>query len=805
MRKKRSLNDNWLFHLGELGEPMKTVKKAAAIGGLTSATTEEGMPLPIGKGGDHFLRLISQGQPDQGLRMLAGTDLETKAAEIDWQNVDLPHDWKQNMAFTNDPALLMSGSKEEGVGYYRKTFDLPEELARGQRLILRFEGVMRKANVWLNGMYLGENLSGYTEFDYDVTEMLQTGSEGANVLLVKVDTTTGGEGWWYEGAGIYRNVDLLILPELRLDADALYLFTKQLGTDVAEVGTELTVQNDTAEQQAFTVRLHMNETLLLEQSGETAASGSVTLAGGFTLHQPDCWTPENPHLYAIRVELRQNDRVIDEVTVKFGVRTVRYDETGFYLNGESYLLKGVCEHQDFAGVGTALSKDLVRFKLNKIKAMGANSYRSAHHFASRDLLSLCDELGVIVMNENRILESSPWRLADFKKMVTRSRMHPSICFWSIANEEIIGSTSLGARMAKRIVQTVRAVDYERLLVSAELLNPEGLIDEDYIQHFDVVGVNYPEAGVMGGGLEKIKENYPHLPLMSAENASYFSTRGIYQDNAAKCQTNNFGSLYSMVLPGKREPGDPGVGGTARPEEVMAFVESHPYMGGAFLWTAFDYAGEPSPFGWPGISSQFGILDMCGFEKDYYYYYQSKWTEAPMIHVMPHWNGEALDLTKEKQEIRVFSNCHMAELFVNGESQGRQLVAGHFNTWHVPYVPGELLVVGFDTEGMEVARDMRQTAGELANVQIRTLFEGEAVQIFALEARDEADRHVPTSHQELKITARHGRILGVGNGDPIGQNRRLDRVALFSGKAIVVAEKGTVLKVSADEELAISHL
>ncbi|WP_239255686.1 sugar-binding domain-containing protein [Listeria ilorinensis] len=797
MRKKLSLNDNWLFHLGELDEPMKTVKKAAAIGGLTSARGKEGKPLPIGKGGVHFLNLISQGQLDQGLRMLAGTDLETKPEEIDWQEVNLPHDWKQDIPFTNDPVLLMSGSKAEGIGYYRKTFELPEEYAKQQRLVLRFEGVMRKANIWLNGMYLGENLSGYTEFDYDVTEMLKCGSEGSNVLLVKVDTTTGAEGWWYEGAGIYRNVDLLVLPELRLDADALYLFTKQLNQD-AEVGTELTIQSDIAEPQAFTLQLKMGKTLLLERSAEIVASGTVTLTGDFTISEPECWTPENPHLYVIHAQLLQDNQIVDEVTVNFGVRTVRYDETGFYLNGKSYPLKGVCEHQDFVGVGTALSKDLVRFKLSKIKAMGANSYRSAHHFASRDLLALCDELGIIVMNENRILESSPWRLADLKKMVIRSRMHPSICFWSLANEEVIGSTKLGARMAKRIVQTVRAVDYERLLVSAELLHPEGLIDAEYIQHFDVVGVNYPEAGVMGGGLEKIKANYPHLPLMSAENASYFSTRGIYQDNAEKCQTNNFGSLYSMVLPGKRKPGDPGVGGTARPEEVMDFAQSHPYMGGVFLWTAFDYAGEPSPFGWPAISSQFGILDMCGFEKDYYYYYQSKWTDAPMIHAMPHWNGEALDLTQEKQEIRVFSNCHSAELFINGESKGRQMVAKHFNTWHVPYVPGELRVIGFDTEGTEIARDIHITAGDTANIQIQTLFEGERIKILALEAKDEADHYVPTSEQQLTITTQKGRILGTGNGDPTCQNRQLDRVALFSGRAIVVVETGTDLTVSMDQ-------
>ena len=791
MRNEMKLNDDWRFHLGEIGSPVKTVKKAGAIGGLTAPLNgEDGEQITIGQGGKHFLNLISQGDLKRGLRMLAGTDMDSELTE-EWDRIAIPHDWSVAVPYVDAPELLMSGSKPENIGYYRKTFSLDAPLEANQ-IVLKFDGVMRMASVWLNGIYLGDNISGYTPFEFDITEIAKFGDEGVNVLLVRADTTTGAEGWWYEGAGIYKEVRLQFLPKIYVDDDSFYIYTKEIGEN-AVLGCEATFVNRTDKPQTVRPTLHVGDQQVAFDEITIGPLRSVSVNKEFLIDQPKLWTPETPHLYHATIQIHGEQQNIDEFSTTFGIRKISYDKNGFFLNGSKYLLKGVCEHQDFAGVGVALNKDIVAFKLRKLKEMGVNAYRSAHHFASKDLLDCCDRLGIIVMNENRILETSPWRLRDLEKMVKRTRNHASLCFWSIANEEVIGNTKLGHRMAKRVTSLMRSIDYEHLLVSAELLNPEGIVDEEYMSNFDVVGVNYPEAGVMGEGLKKIKAKYPEQPLMSTENASYFSTRGIYKDDAEKCQTNNFGSLYSMVLPGKRKLGDPGVGGTARPEEVLDFTEQNPYMGGSFIWTAFDYAGEPAPFGWPGIGSQFGVLDTCGFEKDYFYYYQSKWTETPMVHVMPHWNKEGLTFDEDgKVEVRVFSNCDEVELFVNDDSQGKQSVGEHHNSWVVDFIPGELKAIAY-CNGEAMVSDARVTAKEAVDFPTEVIYDGETTQLIKVEAIDEDGNFVPMAKHALKVAIKNGSLLGTGNGNPAyAEEDKENALHLFSGKALLIVKKESEL-------------
>jgi len=787
MRNEIVLNEDWRFHLGEIGSPVKTVKKAGAIGGLTAPLKgENGEQITIGQGEKHFLNLISQGDLKRGLMMLAGTDIDSELTE-EWDRIHIPHDLSVAVPYVNAPELLMSGSKPENIGYYRKTFALDASQEENQ-IMLEFDGVMRMASVWLNGIYSGDNTSGYTPFESDITEIAKFGDEGMNVLLVRADTTTGAEGWWYEGAGIYKEVRLQFLPKIYVEDDSFYIYTKEIGEN-AVLGCEATFTNRADKPQTIRPTLHVGDQQVAFDEIMVEPLRSVSVNKDFLITQPKLWTPETPHLYQATIQIRGEHQEIDKLGTTFCIRKISYDKNGFFLNGSKYLLKGVCEHQDFAGVGVALNKDIVEFKLLKLKEMGVNAYRSAHHFASKDLLDCCDRLGIIVMNENRILETSPWRLRDLEKMVKRTRNHASLCFWSIANEEVIGSTKLGHRMAKRVTALMRSIDYEHLLVSAELLNPEGIVDEAYMSNFDVVGVNYPEAGVMGEGLKKIKANYPEQPLMSTENASYFSTRGIYKDDAEKCQTNNFGSLYSMVLPGKRKLGDPGVGGTARPEEVFDFIEQNPFMGGSFIWTAFDYAGEPAPFGWPGIGSQFGVLDTCGFEKDYFYYYQSKWTELPMVHVMPHWNKDGLNFDEDgKVEVRVFSNCDEVELFVNDDSQGRQAVGEHHNRWIVDFRQGELKAVAYNN-GKAMASDARVTAKEVVDFLTEVIYDGETTQLIKVEARDEEGNIVPMANNALEMEIKNGSILGTGNGNPAYAGEEKEgALHLFSGKALMIVKK-----------------
>lgn len=788
MRTKQLLNEDWQFHLGAIEEPMKTVRKAAAIGGLTAPLeNEEGEAVLTGAGGEHFLRLIAQGKRDKGLEMLAGTKLDASLSEK-WVMVNLPHDWKNELPYVNEPALLMSGSKPDGIGYYRKTFTLDQEQIIDKQIFIHFMGVMRMASVWLNGVFLGDHYSGYSDFSFDITELARYGEEGSNVLLVKVDTTTGAEGWWYEGAGIYKDVFLEFLPDIRIEPLATFIETTTLKEQQAQLNITLGVTNQRFIDQT---KLCVKGTIV----GQTKAFDftlDALATTEFTYHQtvvkPMLWSVQTPHLYTAEFQLFLEDKMIDTYRQTFGIRTIDYTTTGFYLNGQRTELRGVCEHQDFGGVGVALNKDILRYKLLKMKEMGVNAYRSAHHFASIELLELCDELGMIVMNENRILESSEWRVAELEKMVKRTRNHPSVCFWSLCNEEVIGNTPLADRIAQRLTAVLRNATTQSLIVSAELLNPEGVVNESYMSNFDIKGVNYPEAGVNGTGLIAVKEKYPKYAYLSTESASYFSTRGIYKDNGENCQTSNFGSLYSMVLPGKRKIGEPGVGGTAHPEEVMQFWEKHPFMGGVFLWTFMDYYGEPAPFSWPGISSQFGITDTVGFEKDYFYYYQSKWSPTPMIHVMPHWNVEGLIIDENgRTEVRVFSNCAEIELFINETSHGRKQAGKEYTTWQVPFEAGCLKAVGY--AGNQQVEDFRITSGQIADVAISEYYKGEEYVLLEVSGLDNNGNFVPTADSLVEVSVKNGTIVGLANGNPADlSDFSVQEKCLFSGKLMVIVKK-----------------
>lgn len=790
MREIKKLNKNWWFYYGDIDSPIKTARKAHGIGGLTAPLeNEQGEKVIYSAGGDHFLRLIAQGDVNQGLQNLAGTDFDSDIDKI-WSKINLPHDWKVSVPFENNPHNLMAGSKPNGVGYYRKVFDLPKELLAKNRVILHFDGVMRMADVWLNGAFLGHNNSGYTSFEFDITEMARYGDEGINALLVRADTTTGAEGWWYEGAGIYKDVWLEILPLISIEQDSAYARTKYVNDNRAEVEVMMTVKNvsDQAVDVQPVVKIAGREFLFTTQQIESNSEVSYTQI--IEIEEPILWSPENPYLYKMIFSIQG-----DSVCKNFGIKTIQYDENGFYLNGKPYELRGVCEHQDFAGVGVALTQDIVDYKIEVMKKMGVNAWRSAHHFASEQLLDACDRLGIILMNENRLLESTPWRVEDLEKQVKKSRMHPSLAFWSISNEEVIGNTKIGSRIAKKLVQAVKKHDNEHILISAELLNPEGIVDEEYLANFDVLGVNYPEAGVMGSGAIRIKEKYPNLPIMSTESASYFSTRGIYKDNEEACQCNNFGSMYSMVLPGKRKVGDPGVGGTAKPEEVMTYLKEKPYMGGVFLWTAFDYFGEPSPFGWPGIGSQFGIADVCGFPKDYYYYYQAHWQKSPMVHVMPHWNKDGLEIDGNRNVlIRAFSNTDEVELVINEDSFGRQKVEDCRVDWLVPYQAGELKVIAY-SENEKVAQKIIKTSSSMVRTELSVIYSGNELELYEVKALDKEDNFVPTANKMIFVKALNDHILGLGNGNPADTSEySLEKIRLFNGKALVIARKGALLEI-----------
>ena len=783
MNESISLNYNWKFHFGEIQKPKLLAKKSYAFGGLTAPLENEtGNILPVGPGGNHFLNLISNGDPDKGLQNLAGTDF-IKSLDKTWQSINIPDDWKRREPYRNDPNTLMTGSKLDGIAYYRKTFKLSTTSPEDKEYLLHFDGIMGSSDIWVNGCYLGHNDSGYVDIDFDISPIIRFAADGENVILVRNDTTTGSEGWWYEGAGIYKNVWIEVRDLIHLESNEFYFRTVETNEQNAKMKVSFAVKNDLNHPVSVTPKLKINQLIQIDFETVTIQSHSVKQFNKiFKIKSPKLWSPEHPNLYQARLEIEG-----DFLEQTFGIKTVSYDVNGFHLNGKPYLLKGVCEHQDFGGVGVALNQDIIDFKVKRLKEMGANALRSTHHLASEELLNACDRLGIILIDENRLLEATPWRLRNLTRMVKQSRSHVSISFWSIANEEIIGNTEYGRRSVKKITEIIRYLSPDTLLISAELLNPEGKVNDDYIKYFDILGVNYPEAGVMGEGAELIHQSHPNLPMMCTENASYFSTRGIYKDDAENCHTNNFGSLYSMVLPGKRKPGDPGVGGTARPETVMSYLHEHRYMGGVFLWTAFDYYGEPSPFGWPGISSQFGIMDLGGLPKDYFYYYQAQWQNQPVLHLMPSWNKTDLTIENDLTKVRVFSNLDEVELFINHKSLGKKAVKNYECNWQVEYEPGELLAKGYVNDKV-VLEDKKETSGKISKVNTNILYRGKNYTLFELKAIDEQNNFVPDDNSSLQIKVDNGQIIGLTNGNPSDISEySLSKIKLFSGKTVVIVK------------------
>jgi beta-galactosidase len=799
MRERILFNEGWQFYYGEAGPIRKTVKKSGGLGGLTSTLPgERGEAVKLGPAGKFFLSMIPapEGEDSALLQMLLGTDL--KASLAGWRTVVLPHDWKTELEYTPEKEVFMAGAKENGVGYYRKVFSLARE-DEGRRIVVEFNGVCRSASVWFNGCFLGDHYSGYTSFTFDLTDLANYGDEGDNVLLVRVDTTTGDEGWWYEGAGIYRDVYLEKTDTLHVDTWGAYIHLDKLEDGVARMIVETIVVN-----RGYKARSARLDTVFLDDRGNKAGKaaaaftieplGRITLVQEISVPDPRLWSPESPALYRALSAISEDSVTVDEYETPFGIRTVAYTAEGLVLNGKHVPLKGTCVHQDFAGLGTALPGDIHEYKIRKLLEMGSNAYRSAHHPADPALLDICDRLGMLVMDENRLLESSELRLGDLRDLIKRDRNHPSVVLWSLCNEELIGGSSPAARMLRHLAEEVRRLDKTRPVVSAELLPPGGALNPDYFNIFDVLGLNYPESPMMGDNLNKVKAEYPEASYLNSETASYFSTRGAYSDDWERCRNNNFGSRFSMMVPGKDIPDAFGAGGTARPEQALGFYASHPYSGGVFIWTGFDYRGEPSPFPWPAVSSQFGIMDTCGFPKDYYYYYKAHWTGQPLIHVMPHWTWPGRE--GELMRLRVFSNCEEAEILVNGLSAGRKTCGSDWTEWELPYAPGTLEAVAY-RGGKEAAREIHKTAGAPAALVLspegwaEPLLRAGRTTVVSVSVLDREGNPVPTADNSVTFElSGNGRLLGLGNGDPADHSLDAYPVRrLFAGKAAAFIKAG----------------
>jgi beta-galactosidase len=708
----------------------------------------------------------------------------------DWKRVNLPHDWVVDLPFAPE-ASHSHGYKtvgfrcpETSVGWYRKTFSIPAS-DLGRHVYLQFDGIFRDARVWVNGFYLGHEPSGYAVQVYNVTEYLNYG--GDNLITVRADATLE-EGWFYEGAGIYRHVWLNKTAPLHVAPFGIFVRSdlKEPFSE-AEVTVETTIENSAVDRsEPYRIRHIIRTADGIEVArGESmqrpllAKEQAVSYAP-LTVRQPQLWSTTSPHLYTLTTEVWQGDRQVDRTDTPFGIRHIAFDaDRGFLLNGEPLKLKGVNMHQDHAGVGAALPDALQAWRVRRLKELGVNAYRSSHNPMSPELLDICDREGILVIEENRLMGTNSEHLELLQRMIRRDRNHPSIILWSVGNEEWgIEGNVLGERIAASLREYCHRFDPSRPMTAA----CSG--GASIVKPVDVAGYNY----LIQNPIDQYRREYPARRALGSEETSGSGTRGIYfadEDN---------GHMVSL----NRVP-DPKDGSLNRIQRGWQFYDERPYLAGLFYWTGFDYRGEPNPMQFPATGSQFGILDYCGFAKDEAHYLRSWWTREPVLHLLPHWNlhgheGDSID-------VWVYSNCETVELNVNGKSLGRKAMQKNgYLSWRVVYQPGKLTAIG-RTQGKAPLRTELHTTGapaKLALLADRTLLaaDNRDVAVVNITLQDRRGRTVPDACDELQLEVSGPlRLLGVGNGDPAFRDTerpadpaaRTFRVKAFNGKAQVLLQ------------------
>jgi beta-galactosidase len=698
-----------------------------------------------------------------------------------WRVVDLPHDWGVELPF-DESASRWHGYRPLGrqfaatsIGWYRRVLDLPES-AGDRRLWIELDGVFRDALVWVNGVFMARNESGYVGFAVDVTDVVQ---EGENILTVRVDATHF-EQWSYEGAGIYRHVWLLETAPVHVARYGTQILSdpQSDGTARVRVLTRVVNQQDADAEISVAVRVFEREREGAGPIVADAASERVRVAPGndlvieqdLLIESARLWSPASPSMYLARTEVRGSGEVLDAVETPFGVRTVAFDaERGFLLNGEPLQLRGTCNHQDHAGVGIAVPDRLAEWRVASLKEMGSNALRTSHHPPAPELLDACDRMGMLVLDEHRMMGSGTEALSQLERMVLRDRNHPSVFLWCIGNEEEgVQHEEIGRRMAETMQRLVHRLDPTRQCTLA--MNRSW--GEGASRVIDVQGVNYKQGTTR---LTRFHSENPTRPVLGTEEASTLTTRGEYADDAAR------GVL--SAYPGTH----PQWGTTA--EDAWPYYRDRPWLSGIFVWTGFDYRGETTPYHWPAVGAQFGLMDLCGFPKDNYQYYRACWSEEPVLHVFPHWTWPGRE--GEEIVVRCFSNLDEVELLLNGKSVGRQAMPrdAHLE-WPVRYRPGVLLARGFRA-GVPVLEREVATAGAPAALELSVgrpgaaaavelsaatpdqlspatalLADGRDVAVVTVAVLDERGRRVPTACDEIRFSLEGpARLLGVGNGDP----------------------------------------
>ena len=706
-----------------------------------------------------------------------------------WRNLNLPHDWSIEGSFSDTyPTTYNEGALPAGIGWYRKTFSVPLT-AKDKRIYINFDGVYRDSEVWINGHYLGKRPNGYISFRYELTSYLNFGNK-KNVIAVKVDNSAQPNSRWYTGSGIYRKVWLLTTNKIAVDEWGTYVNTSLSKNKDALVNITTNIKSDLTNKSNILL-----VTNVYDAKGKLITSEQTCLAGRqanklnidsnglkivqkLSIANPKLWSIDKPVMYKAVTKLFKNGKVIDTYETPFGIRTFHFDAAkGFFLNGKHVKIWGVCDHHDLGALGAAVNKRAIERQLEILKSMGCNAIRTAHNPPSVELLDLCDRMGFIVMDEafdmwlkgknkkDYHLDFAKWHKRDLQDMIKRDRNHPSIFIWSIGNEIREQFDSTGISIARELAGIVKALDTTRPVTCALTENNPG---KNFIYQsgaLDLLGFNYKLSDY-----PDLPKKFPGQKIIASETMSALATRGQYDMPSDSIRFWPPGAKGDFK-------GNPDLTVSAY-DNVCAYwgstheagwnaVKKYDFISGLFVWSGFDFLGEPVPYSWPARSSYYGIIDLAGFPKDSYYMYQSEWTKKPVLHIFPHWNwppGKLVDVWV------YYNNADEVELFLNGRSLGIKKKQGDslHVMWRVRFEPGTLKAVSRLNGKIVLTREIK-TAGKPAKIMLTAdrdtiKADGTDLSFVTVKILDAKGNLVPYADNLVNFNVSgEGFIAGVDNG------------------------------------------
>lgn len=741
-------------------------------------------------------------------RFKLGDHPEAKNDSVDfstWRSLELPHDWSIEGSFSeSNPTGSQGGALPAGIGWYHKSFDIPADWS-ARKVFISFDGVYRNSEVWINGNYLGIRPFGYISFQYDLTPYLKFGQ--TNSIAVKVDNSPQPNSRWYTGSGIYRNVKLIATNKVYVGQWGTFVTTPQVSKDSAEVNLAIQLKNESelAQVKVVSTILDADHKAIVakEQIVNLTNQDDLATTLKFHLESPKLWSPDHPYMYSVVTKIYENSTLLDSYTTPLGIRDFHFDaKKGFFINGEPTKIHGVCLHHDLGALGAAINVHAIRRQLEIMKDMGVNAIRTAHNPPSPEFLELTDQMGFIVQDEafdvwkkkkvkyDYHLHWDEWHEKDLRDMILRDRNHPSIMMWSIGNEIREQFDSTGVTITKELVAIVKELDTTRPVTVALT---ENIPQKNYIYQsgvLDLLGFNYKYEAY-----KDLPNRFKEEKLLSSESISGLMTRGHYDMPSDSLM--HWPPAHNAEFDGNEDltvsayDHVSAYWGSTH-EQTWKEVKRLDFMAGMFIWTGFDYLGEPVPYPYPARSSYYGIVDLAGFPKDVYYMYKSEWTTEDVLHIFPHWNwtdGEVVDLWA------YYNNADEVELFLNGKSLGSRSKEGDdlHVSWRVPFEAGTLKAVSRKEGKVVLEREIR-TAGSPAKIQLisdkkELNADGNDLIFVTVNIKDDKGVLVPRADNlvQFEVTG-GGKIVGVDNGyqasmEPFKANKR----KAFNGKCLVIIQ------------------